>query len=147
MNIGYSVSTKELTKRIANVKYTLLEQAQYQAMQSAVKPVRQLTKALWQGQMWVRKGKGIHRKAIVHGVTSKIKRPGGVNVMGIVGISRKNKGAMIVNILENDHKHVATGTVIPGRHVRQWTLPLAVKQAELFEAFIQRAALRMLSGK
>jgi hypothetical protein len=136
----------ELNKRLKNIKYGTMEKAQYQAMQSVLKPIRERTKAEWASQVWKRNGKRSIRKAIIQSVKSLIFRRGG-KLLGYVGISQKvNRKSKIVNVL-NTNFLARNGKIVPGRFIREKVFELAQKQASNFEAYLQRAALRMANGK
>lgn len=135
----------KLKKRFANLKYSPLAQAQYQAMQSVLKPIKKDMQVRWASENFKRGGSHFHRRAIVKGVTGYITRRG-VQVIGYVGVSRKNLYAMIVNVLNSNFK-AKNGKIVPGRFVREKVFPLAQVQAKNYEAFLQRAALRMANGK
>ena len=136
----------ELNKRLKNIKYGTFEKAQYQAMQSVLKPIRERTKAEWASQFWKRDGKHSIRKAIIQSVKSLIFRRRN-KLLGYVGISQKvNRKSKIVNVL-NTNFLARNGKIVPGRFIREKVFELAQKQAGNFEAYLQRAALRMANGK
>jgi hypothetical protein len=96
--------------------------------------------------VWKRNGKRSIRKAIVQSVKSLIFRRGG-KLLGYVGISQKvNRKSKIVNVL-NTNFLARNGKIVPGRFIREKVFELAQQQASNFEAYLQRAALRMANGK
>lgn len=136
----------KLTKRLSNVKYSTFAKAQYQAMQSVLKPIKASMAATWAAQKWKRGGSHSHRRAIIAGVRGYIFRRGSV-IIGYVGVSRTiDKRAMIVNVLNSNFK-ARNGKIVPGRFVREKVFPLAQAQAQNYEAYLQRAALRMANGQ
>ena len=142
------IAKARLQKRIANVRWSLLEQAEYRAMQSAVKPVTQAMRWEWAQQTYKRKGTFSHRFAIVAAVGSKITRRGGVNVVGTIGVRRRGQPTKvaIVNVLDPGF-NARNGKYVPGRHVRAKVFATAAAQAAKFKQYIEAAALKMLSGK
>lgn len=149
MSPPFEIDTKKaqaiLKKRIANIRYTLIQQAQYQAMQSTIKPVKAFVLNSWKSAGYKRKGKKLHRIAIISNVKSLIRRPKMGNILGMVGIGRGNRNTIIVNILDPGFK-ARSGEDIPGKNIRPRALALAVLQAKEFKTNIEKAALRMLSG-
>jgi hypothetical protein len=138
---------RNLDKRIANIKWTLLEQAQYRAMLKANNIVKKTLYKEWETTAYSRNGeKQLHRKAILKNVQGKIKRPGKGQIIGFTGIGRKDKYTSVVNII--DPGFIArTGATIAGKGIREKVFLEAVKQAELFTQYLGETAKKMLAGR
>lgn len=138
---------RNLDKRIANIKWTLLEQAQFRAMLKANNIVKKTLYKEWETTAYSRNGeKQLHRKAILENVQGKIKRPGKGQIIGFTGIGRKDRYTSVVNII--DPGFIArTGALIPGKGIRAKVFLEAVKQAELFTQYLGETAKKMLAGK
>ena len=137
---------KNLNKRIANIKWTLLEQAQFRAMLKANNIVKKTLYKEWATAPYYREGRKLHRMAILENVLGKIKRPGRKQIIGFTGIGRKDRYTSVVNIL--DPGFIArTGALIPGKGIRPKVFLIALKQAELFAKYLGETARKMLAGK
>ena len=137
---------RNLDKRIANIKWTLLEQAQYRAMLKANNIVKKTLYTEWATAPYYREGRKLHRRAILDNVLGKIKRPGKGKIIGFTGIGRKDRYTSVVNIL--DPGFVArTGALIPGKGIRPKVFLTALKQAELFTKYLGETAKKMLAGR
>ena len=137
---------KNLDRRIANIKWTLLEQAQFRAMTKANNIVKKTLYKEWATAPYARAGKGLHRRAILENVLGKIKRPGRKQIIGFTGIGRKDRYTSVVNIL--DPGFIArTGALIPGKGIRPKVFLTAIKQAALFAQYLGETAKKMLAGK
>tara|TARA_R110000823_G_C15798721_1_gene486946 strand:- start:213 stop:662 length:450 start_codon:yes stop_codon:yes gene_type:complete len=142
-----SKAKKNLDRRISNVKWTLLQQAQFRAMTKATNIVKKSLLTTWQREIYHQNGPmQIHRKAIESNITSRIKRPGGSKVLGFVGIGRKDMATSIVNIIDPGFK-ARTGAMIPGRNNRAAMFFVAMEQAKLFTQYLGETAKKMLAGK
>ena len=137
---------KNLNKRIANIKWTLLEQAQFRAMLKANNIVKKTLYKEWATAPYVRDGRGLHRRAILENVLGKIKRPGKGQIVGFTGIGRKDRYTSVVNILDPGFM-ARSGAMIPGKRIRPKVFITALKQAELFAKYLGETAKKMLAGK
>jgi len=138
---------KNLDRRIANIKWTLLEQAQFRAMLKANNIVKKTLYKEWQTTAYSRNGeKQLHRKAILENVQGKIKRPGRGHIIGFTGIGRKDRYTSVVNIIDPGFT-ARSGALIPGKGIRAKVFLTALKQAELFTKYIGDSARKMLAGK
>ena len=137
---------RNLDKRIANIKWTLLEQAQFRAMLKANNIVKKTLYNEWATAPYHREGRKLHRRAILDNVLSKIKRPGRRKVIGFTGIGRKDRYTSVVNILDPGFT-ARTGALIPGKGIRPKVFLMAVKQAALFAQYLGETAKKMLAGK
>ena len=137
---------RNLDRRIANIKWTLLEQAQFRAMLKANNIVKKTLYKEWATAPYYREGRKLHRRAILENVLGKIKRPGKAQIIGFTGIGRKDRYTSVVNIL--DPGFIArTGALIPGKGIRKKVFLTALKQAELFTKYLGETAKKMLAGK
>jgi hypothetical protein len=137
---------RNLDKRIANIKWTLLEQAQFRAMTKANNIVKKTLYKEWATAPYYREGRKLHRKAILENVLGKIKRPGRGKVIGFTGIGRKDRYTSVVNILDPGFT-ARTGALIPGKGIRPKVFLTAIKQAALFAQYLGETAKKMLAGK
>ncbi len=137
---------KNLNKRIANIKWTLLEQAQYRAMLKANNIVKKTLYKEWATAPYVRDGRGLHRRAILENVLGKIKRPGKGQIIGFTGIGRKDRYTSVVNILDPGFM-ARSGAMIPGKGIRPKVFVTAMQQAALFAKYLGETAKKMLAGK
>ncbi len=137
---------KALDKRIQNMKWTLLEQAQFRAMTKVKNIVAKEVKSEWQSAPYKRGGKHLHRKAIVAGVVTKIKRYSNGIIIGSVGVNKKLYLTSIVNILNPGFK-TRKGEQVPGLKIHEKGYLIAQRESALFQKYLEASALKMLNGK
>lgn len=137
---------KALDKRIQNMKYTLLEQAQYRAMTKVKNIVAKELKSEWNGAPYKRQGKNLHRNAIVDGVFSIINRKANGIITSSIGVRRKTKYTYVANIL-NPGFTTSKGAKIAGLRIREKGLLIAQRESALFQKYLEASALKMLNGK
>lgn len=122
---------------------TKIKTAQARGMYKTVNPLRTAMGKMWRKVKWRRTGMHLHRRAIIRGVRSVVRRHGQF-VSGIVGI-KTDRLNRIVNVLEGGFIH-HSGKRVAGKHIRPRVHALAMRTPRAYAANLEAALLATVNG-
>lgn len=119
--------------------------AQRHAMSALTNRVRSDTVKAWRAAVFRRSGKRLHRRAIARGVRAKV-RATSSGVVGVVGISRRDRYASIVNVLDPGFTHKATGARIPGKGIRAAMIATIPHHTPRYRQMVNESFRKLIAG-